>query len=324
MTPAEPIFPLAGRRVWVAGHRGLVGSAIKRRLRREDCEVLTAGREELDLRRQAEVEDWMAAARPEAVVIAAATVGGILANATRPAEFIYDNLAIETNIIEGARRAGVEKLLLLGSSCIYPRLAQQPMTEDALLTGPLEPTNEWYAIAKIAGVKLCQAYRRQYGVDYISAMPTNLYGPGDNFDLESGHVLPALLRKVHEAKLAGVDSIEIWGSGKPLREFLYVDDCADATIFLLTHYSGEGHVNVGTGQEISIAELARTIVEVVGHQCGFRYDADKPDGAPRKILDVSQLARMGWAAGTDLRDGIRRTYDWYLKHEEQDADITRD
>ncbi|MHA1599797.1 MAG: GDP-L-fucose synthase [Alphaproteobacteria bacterium] len=314
MAPTEPIFSLAGRRVWVAGHRGLVGSAIQRRLAREDCEILTIGRVDVDLRRQAEVEDWMAETRPEVVIVAAATVGGILANATRPAEFLYDNLAIETNIIEGARRTAAKKLVFLGSACIYPKLAPQPMREDAMLTGPLEPTNEWYAIAKIAGIKLCQAYRGQYDSDFISAMPTNLYGPGDNFDLESSHVLPALLRKVHEAKLAGAGTVDIWGSGKPLREFLYVDDCADATIYLLKHYSGKEHVNVGSGEEVSIAELARAIAAVVGYEGKFRYDSSKPDGMPRKLLDVTCLNEMGWRASTGLTEGIRRTYDWYLEN----------
>jgi len=314
MAASEPAFSLAGRRVWVAGHRGLVGSAVGQRLAREDCEVITVGRADVDLRRQAEVEDWMAEAKPDVVVVAAATVGGILANATRPAEFLYDNLAIETNIIEGARRTAAKKLLFLGSACIYPKHAPQPMREDAMLTGPLEPTNEWYAIAKIAGIKLCQAYRQQYNLDFVSAMPTNLYGPGDNFDLESSHVLPALLRKVHEAKTAGAEAVEIWGSGKPLREFLYVDDCADAVVYLLKHYSGEEHVNVGSGEETSIAELARTIATVVGYDGGFCYDGSKPDGMPRKLLDVARLTAMGWGARTGLMEGVRLTYDWYLKN----------
>lgn len=313
MAPTEPTFSLAGHRVWVAGHRGLVGSAILRRLAREDCEIVTVDRGDVDLRRQAEVEDWMAELRPDVVVVAAATVGGILANATRPAEFLYDNLAIEANIIEGARQTAANKLLFLGSACIYPKLAPQPMREEAMLTGPLEPTNEWYAIAKIAGIKLCQAYREQYDLDFISAMPTNLYGPGDNFDLESSHVLPALLRKVHEAKMAGAETVEIWGSGKPLREFLYVDDCADAVVYLLTHYSGREHVNVGSGEETSIADLAQTIATVIGYNGTFRYDSSKPDGMPRKLLDVARLTAMGWRAGTGLTEGVRRTYDWYLE-----------
>jgi GDP-L-fucose synthase len=314
MAATEAVFPLSGRSVWVAGHHGLVGSAIQRRLAREDCEIVTVGRAEVDLRRQAEVEDWLAETKPDVIIVAAATVGGILANATRPAEFLYDNLAIESNIIEGAHRTAAKKLLFLGSACIYPKHAPQPMPEGAMLTGPLEPTNEWYAIAKIAGIKLCQAYRHQYGLDFISAMPTNLYGPGDNFDLESSHVLPALLRKVHEAKSAGTKTVEIWGSGKPQREFLYVDDCADAVIYLLTHYSGEEHVNVGSGEEVSIAELARTVATAVGFGGTFHYDSTKPDGMPRKLLDVSRLTAMGWRAETALAEGIRRTYDWYLKN----------
>ncbi len=305
-------FDLRGKRAWVAGSRGMVGSAIVRRLAAEGCEMLSVGRERVDLRRQAETEDWLAEARPEAVFLAAATVGGILANDTRPAEFIYDNLAIETNVIEAARRTGVTKLLLLGSSCIYPRLAEQPMNEAALLTGPLEPTNQWYAVAKIAGIKLCQAYRRQYGLDFISAMPTNLYGPGDNFDLMGSHVVPALLRKAHEAKVAGRAAIEIWGSGAPRREFLYVDDCADGLVHLMKTYSGEAQVNVGIGADVTIRELAETIVRVVGFDGSIGYDTSKPDGAPRKLLDVSRLADLGWSARTGLEEGLRRTYDWYL------------
>ena len=305
-------FTLKDKRIWVAGHRGMVGAAIVRRLGTEHCEILTAGREVVDLRRQAETEDWIAAARPDGIVLAAALVGGILANDTRPADFIYDNLAIETNVIEAARRVGVGKLLLLGSSCIYPRLAPQPMTEDALLTGVLEPTNQWYAVAKIAGIKLCQAYRRQYGLDFISAMPTNLFGPGDNFDLESSHVAAALLRKAHEAKFGKLGSLAIWGSGTPKREFLYVDDCADALVHLLAHYSGEGHVNIGTGQDVTIRELAEIIADVVGYSGEFLFDTTKPDGTPRKLLDVSRLNKLGWTATTTLRDGLAKTYDWYV------------
>jgi GDP-L-fucose synthase len=319
MARTEPAYSLAGRRVWVAGHRGLVGSAIHRRLAREECEVLTVGRSDVDLRRQTDVEDWLADQRPDAVIVAAAKVGGILANSTQPAEFLYDNLAIEANIIEGARRTSVAKLVFLGSSCIYPKLAPQPMPESAMLTGPLEPTNEWYAIAKIAGIKMCQAYRAQYGSDFISAMPTNLYGPGDNFDLASSHVLPALMRKVHEAKAASEKTVEIWGSGKPLREFLYVDDCADAIIYLLKHYSGNEHVNVGSGEETSIAALARTIADVIGYGGKFHYDKSKPDGMPRKLLDVARLSALGWSAQTSLTDGIRQTYAWYLEHRAGEA-----
>ena len=304
-------FALAGRRVFVAGHGGMVGQAICRRLAAEKCEILTAARSQVDLRRQQETEDWVAKVRPEAVFVAAATVGGILANATRPAEFLYDNLAIETNLIEAARKAGVAKLLFLGSSCIYPREAAQPMAETALLTGPLEPTNEWYAIAKIAGIKLAQAYRRQHGCDYISAMPTNLYGPGDNFDLQSSHVVPALIAKIHATKTEGRGEVEIWGSGTPKREFLFVDDLADALVHLMKHYSDEPHVNVGTGSDVTIAELAVMIARVVGWQGRFHYDASKPDGAPRKLLDVSRLTALGWQARTPLEQGLAQTYGWY-------------
>jgi GDP-L-fucose synthase len=275
---------------------------------------LTVDHAALDLRRQAEVEAWMASARPEAVFMAAATVGGIHANDSRPGEFIYDNLAIETNIIHAARQTGVAKLLFLGSSCVYPRLAPQPMTEDCLLTGALEPTNQWYALAKIAGIRMCQAYRRQYGCDFISAMPTNLYGPGDSFDLENSHVLSALLRKIHRAKAEGRDEVGIWGTGTPLREFLYVDDLADALVFLIKGYSAEAHINVGAGQEISIRDLAALIADVVGFAGGFRFDPERPDGAPRKLLDSGRLGALGWTAATGLRDGIGRTYAWYLDH----------
>jgi len=288
-----------------------VGSAIVRRLAGEGCEILTAGRGQVDLRRQQPTEDWIAAQRPDAVIVAAATVGGILANATRPADFIYDNLAIETNLIHAAHLARVKKLLFLGSSCIYPKFAPQPMAEEALLTGALEPTNEWYAIAKITGIKLCQAYRKQHGDDFISAMPTNLYGPGDNFDLASSHVVPALIRKIEEARLAGAPQVEIWGSGTPRREFLYVDDLADACVFLLKRYSGHDHVNVGTGTDLTIRELAETIARVVGYRGGFAYDSSKPDGTPRKLLDVSRLAALGWRASTSLAAGLKQSYDWF-------------
>ena len=308
---AADLFPLAGRRVFVAGHRGMVGSAIVRRLAGEGCEILTVGRGQVDLRRQQPTEEWIAAERPDAVIVAAATVGGILANSSRPADFIYDNLAIETNLIHAAHLARVKKLLFLGSSCIYPKFAPQPMTEDALLTGALEPTNEWYAIAKIAGIKLCQAYRKQHGDDFISAMPTNLYGPGDNFDLASSHVVPALIRKIEEARLAGSPQVEIWGSGTPRREFLYVDDLADACVFLLKRYSGHDHVNVGTGTDLTIRELAETIARVVGYRGGFAYDSSKPDGTPRKLLDVSRLAALGWRASTSLEAGLKQSYDWF-------------
>jgi GDP-L-fucose synthase len=307
-------YDLAGKTVWVAGHRGMVGSAVARRLASESCTVIDTGTARVDFRRQADVEAWVGNAKPEVVVLAAAKVGGILANDTYPAEFLYDNLAIETNIIEAAHRAGVEKLLLLGSSCIYPRMAPQPIAEDALLTGPLEPTNQWYAIAKIAGIMLCQAYRRQYGADFISCMPTNLYGPGDNFDLKASHVIPALMRRIDEAKRSGAATVEIWGTGKPLREFLHVDDLADAAVFLLKSYSGEDHVNVGTGTDVTIAELARLIAEVVGYEGAFAFDTSKPDGTPRKLLDVGRLTGLGWQARTDLRDGLAGTYAWFLEH----------
>ena len=310
-TDAKPVFELSGKRVYVAGHRGMVGSALVRRLEAEDCEVLSVGRDEVDLRRQAEVEGWMAEAKPQAVFVAAATVGGILANDTRPAEFIYDNLLIEANLIHAAFKGGVDKLLFLGSSCAYPKLASQPMGEDALLSGMLEPTNQWYAIAKIAGIMLCQAYRRQYGCDFISAMPTNLYGENDNFDLESSHVVPALIAKAHAAKRNGDAYMKVWGTGKPRREFLYVDDAADAMVHLMKTYSGEAHINVGTGADITIAELVELICDIVGFNGGVRYISEKPDGAPVKRLDVTRLNALGWKANTDLRDGIARTYAWY-------------
>jgi len=303
---------LTGKRIWVAGHSGMVGGAIVRRLAAESCTVLTAPHRELDLLRQAEVEDWTARYKPDIVVLAAARVGGIHANDTRPADFLQENLAIADNVISAAHRAGVPRLLFLGSSCIYPRAAAQPIPEEALLTGPLEPTNQWYAIAKIAGIKLCQAYRRQHGRDYISAMPTNLYGPGDNFHPQDSHVPAALLRRFHEAKLAHAPAVDIWGSGTPLREFLHVDDLADACVFLLRHHSGEEHVNVGSGTEISIADFARTIAEVVGYRGELRFDTAKPDGMPRKLLDSSRLAAMGWTPKIPLREGLQGYYRWFL------------
>jgi len=305
------VYNLTGKKVWVAGHRGMVGSATVRRLATEDCDILTVDRKTADLRSQADVARWMADARPDAVFLAAATVGGIYANEIRPAEFLYDNLMIEANIIQAARTNGVEKLLFLGSACIYPRLARQPMAEDALMTGSLEATNEWYAIAKIAGIKLCDAFRRQYGCDFISAMPNNLYGPHDNYDLTSSHVVPALIRKVHEARINNEPTVTIWGTGKPLREFLHVDDCADALIFLMKNYSAEGHVNIGSGEEVSIAELAQIIAEVAGYRGGFVFDTGKPDGTPRKLLDVSLISGMGWRAKTSLVAGLQRTYREY-------------
>ena len=310
-TDPKPVYDLTGKRVYVAGHRGMVGSALVRRLEAEDCEVLSVGRDEVDLRRQAEVEGWMAKEKPQAVFVAAATVGGILANDTRPAEFIYDNLLIEANLIDAAFKCGVEKLLFLGSSCAYPKLAPQPISEDALLSGALEPTNQWYAVAKIAGVMLCRAYRRQYACDFIAAMPTNLYGENDNFDLESSHVVPALIAKAHAAKMNGDADMEVWGTGKPRREFLYVDDAADAIVHLMKYYSDDAHINVGTGTDISIAELAEIIRTVTGFEGGVRYITDKPDGTPVKRLDVTRLNALGWKAKTGLRDGIERTYAWY-------------
>ena len=307
-------FSLSGKRVYVAGHKGMVGSAIVRRLGSEGCTVLTADRT-VDLREQAQVRGWFADNAPDVVVVAAAKVGGILANDSFPGMFLYDNLMIETNLIEAARVAGVAKLLFLGSSCIYPRMAPQPITEDALLTGPLEPTNEWYAIAKIAGIKLCQAYRRQYGCDFISAMPTNLYGPGDNYDLNSSHVLPALIRKAHEAKLAGAGSIEIWGTGTPRREFLHADDLADGCVFLLQHYSGEQHVNLGSGTDLPIIELAQLVCEVVGFDGTITRDTSKPDGTPRKLMSGSKIAAMGWKPRIALRDGIEDAYRTFLAGE---------
>ena len=307
------MFDLADKRVWVAGQRGMVGSALRRRLGSENCELLsTGGHKTLDLTRQADVEAWMMANKPDAVFMAAAKVGGILANDSYPAEFIYSNLAIQSNVIEAAHRCGVQKLMFLGSSCIYPKFAPQPMAEEALLTGELEPTNQWYAIAKIAGIKMCQAYRRQYGCDFISAMPTNLYGPGDSFDLQSSHVIPALMVKAHQAKMAGESKMEVWGSGTVKREFLHVDDLADGVVHLMKVYSDEEHVNVGTGEDVTIRKLAELICQVVAFEGELAFDAGKPDGAPRKLLDVSKLESLGWTAKTSLADGLADAYSWYL------------
>ena len=297
------IFPLSGRRIYVAGDRGMVGQALIRRLAREDCQILTAPRS-IDLREQASVRGWFADNAPEAVIIAAARVGGIKANDSRPAEFLYDNLMIEANLIEAARQQQCAKLLFLGSSCIYPRMAPQPIAEESLMTGPLEPTNQWYAAAKIAGIMLCQAYRRQYGCDFISAMPTNLYGPGDNYDLDGSHVIPALIRKTAAAQAAGDETVVVWGTGKPLREFMHVDDLADACVFLLRNYSDESHVNVGSGQEISIADLAALIAGIAGFGGRMEFDTTKPDGTPRKIMDGTRLQAMGWMPYISLRDGL--------------------
>jgi GDP-L-fucose synthase len=310
----HPVYELAGKRVFIAGHRGMVGSALLRRLRAERCELLTVDRAEVDLRRQADVERWMGEARPDAVFLAAATVGGVFANDTRPAEFLYDNLAIEANIIEAARHFGVGKLLFLGSSCIYPRLAEQPMREEELLTGPLEPTNQWYAVAKIAGIMLCRAYRRQYGLDFISAMPTNLYGPGDNFDLRASHVVPALIAKTHAAKVKGEAKITIWGSGSPRREFMFVDDVADALVFLMRNYSDEPHINIGVGSDVTIKELAALIARTIGGRAELAFDPSMPDGTPRKLLDSSRLLAMGWRPRTGLEQGLQQAYAWYLQH----------
>jgi GDP-L-fucose synthase len=302
------LFELAGKRVYVAGHAGMVGSAIVRRLGREGCDILTADHAAVDLADQLQTEQWLAQAKPDAVFLAAARVGGIRANSTYPAAFIADNLAIGLNLIRGAHAAGVKKLLFLGSSCIYPKLAPQPMREEQLLTGPLEPTNEWYAIAKIAGIKLCQAYRRQFGADFISVMPTNLYGPGDNYHPEDSHVPAALIRRFHEAKVSGTPSVAVWGTGTPRREFLAADDLADACVFVMKHYSGDGFLNVGTGEDIAIADFARLVAEVVGYAGAITFDTSRPDGMPRKLLDVSRLAALGWRAKTPLRDGLRAAY----------------
>jgi GDP-L-fucose synthase len=302
-------------KIYVAGHRGLVGAAIVRRLRQEGYDnLVTRTSRELDLREQGAVREFFERERPEYVFLAAARVGGILANDTWPADFIYQNLMIEANVIESARLSGVAKLLFLGSTCIYPRMAPQPLKEEYLLTGPLEPTNEWYAVAKIAGIKLCQAYQRQYGARFISAMPTNLYGPGDNFDLESSHVLPALIRKFHEARTSGAATVTLWGTGTPLREFLHVDDCAAACLFLMHNYDGEGIVNIGVGKDLSIAELAELVGNVVGFTGKIVYDPDKPDGTPRKLVDATRIHQLGWRAGIPLEAGVRMTYEWYLEN----------
>ncbi len=311
--PSEPIDRAAS--IFVAGHRGLVGSALMRQLKSEGfANILTATRQQLDLRDQAAVSAWFEANRPEYVYLVAGTVGGVYANSTRPAEFLYDNLMIHGTVVHSAHQTGTKKLLYLGSSCIYPRHASQPISEDQLLTGPLEPTNESYALAKIAGIKLCSSYRRQYGADFISAMPTNLYGPGDNFDLEASHVIPALMRKFHDAKLAGASEVSIWGTGSAMREFLHVDDLARACVFLMDSYSDEPHLNVGTGEDLSIRSLAEMIREIVHPEAELVFDTSKPDGMPRKVLDVSALHDQGWKHSVELRDGLVETYRWFVEH----------
>jgi GDP-L-fucose synthase len=313
--PLDPSFNLSGKRVWVAGHRGMAGSAIVRRLATERCDIIVAGRDEVDLRRQADVEAWIERARPDAVFVAAAKVGGIKANDSLPAEFLYDNLAIELAVIHSAYRVGVKKLLFLGSTCVYPKLAPQPMPEHALLSGPLEPTNEWYAIAKIAGIKLCQAYRRQYGADFTSVMPTNLYGRGDNYHPDHSHVPAALIRRMHEAKINNAPSVTIWGTGTPRREFLFADDLADACVFLMQRYSGEEMVNIGIGDDMTIAEFARTVADVVGFKGDLIYDTSRPDGTPRKLVDTTKLAALGWRAKTPLRDGLAKAYEDFKRNQ---------
>lgn len=304
-------FELRGKSVYVAGHRGMVGSAIVRRLAREEVKLVTVDRREVDLRNQAQVFDWFAKVRPRVIFMAAAKVGGIVANNTLRAEFIYDNIAITANVIQAAHQNGAEKLMFLGSSCIYPKLAPQPLREDSMLTGPLEPTNEPYAIAKIAGIKMAEAYRSQYGSDFISVMPTNLYGPGDNYHPELSHVVAALIRRFHEAKLAGAKSVAVWGTGTPRREFLYVDDMADACVHLMKTYSGADLVNIGTGEDITIAEFARVVAKIVGYRGGISFDTSRPDGTPRKLLDVSRLDELGWHTTTSLENGLKRVYEAY-------------
>ncbi|MET4632220.1 GDP-L-fucose synthase [Kaistia defluvii] len=307
-----PLFDLAGTRVFVAGHRGMAGRALVRRLATEGCEVLSVARDEVDLRNQAQTATWLTSRRPDVVFLAAAKVGGIVANNSYPADFLLENLQIETNVIDAAYHAGVKKLLFLGSSCIYPRLAAQPIVEEALLSGALEPTNEWYAIAKIAGVKLCQAFRRQHGADFVSIMPTNLYGPGDNYHPEHSHAPAGLIRRIHEAKASGQSVVEVWGTGTPRREFLSVDDLADASVHVMKHYSDEVPLNVGTGSDISMREFAELIAEVVGYRGRLAFDTSRPDGTPRKLLDVSRMTDLGWRARIDLRAGLTVAYADFL------------
>jgi GDP-L-fucose synthase len=312
MSESPVIFSLAGKRVWVAGHRGMVGSALLRRLTDEECTVLTVDRATLDLRRQSAVEDWLLLSHPDVIFVASATVGGIYANSARPAEFLYDNLAIASNIIHGAAKANVAKLMFLGAACLYPRMAPQPMSEASLLTGPPEPTNEWYTVAKIAGAKLCQSYRKQFGCDFITVVPANLYGPEDQFDSQSGHVVSGLIMRAEEARRTNSSELSVWGTGKALREFMYVDDCADALVFLMKRYSDEAIINAGTGDEVSIGDLARKVCRTVGFSGRLIFDATKPDGMPRKLLDSARILNMGWSARVALDEGLRRTYQWYL------------
>lgn len=312
-------YNLSGKKIFIAGHRGMVGRALMRRLQYEDCEIITVLRDELDLTRQTDVEDWFALNRPDTVIMAAAKVGGIAANAAAPTDFLLQNLQIQNNTMHAAYQHGVEKFLLLGSSCIYPKMAAQPIKEEALLTAPLEPTNEWYAIAKIAGLKLCQAMRQQHGADFIAAMPCNLYGPHDNFDLSSSHVIPALIRKIHEAKMTHAPSVTLWGSGTPRREFMFVDDLADALVFILQHYSESAPINVGCGVDLTIAELAQQIANVIGYGGNFEYDTSKPDGTPRKLLDTSRLSALGWQPKTVLADGLAETCNWFKNIRENAA-----
>jgi GDP-L-fucose synthase len=307
-----PTYQLNGKRVWVAGHGGMVGSALTRRLESEGCELITVDRHQLDLRDQQATRRWLTDNKPEAIFVSAATVGGILANDSRPAEFLYDNLAIAANIIHAAAEQRVQKLIFLGAACIYPRLAPQPISEDSLLQGPPEPTNEWYTVAKIAGVKLCQAFRKQHGCDFISAVPANLYGPDDHFDEVSSHVIPSLLTKADKAKKEGTPEFVVWGSGKPIREFMYVDDCADGLVFLMKNYSDASPINVGIGEEISTGDLAREVCEVVGYRGQLTFDRTRPDGTPRKALDSSRIHTLGWRARVRLREGLEQTYRWYL------------
>ena len=311
--PGTTSFDLAGKRIWVAGSGDLISSALRRRLETERCEILKAP-DKLDLRRQSDVEGWVEKSRPHAIFLTAGTVGGILANDSRPGEFLYDNLAIVTSVIGGARLGNVEKLMFLGSSCVYPRLAPQPIAEDALLTGPLEPTNQWYAVAKIAGIRLCRAFRRQYGCNFIAAIPANAYGPEDDYDLAASHVIPALIAKAHAAKDAHVNELMVWGTGTPYREFIYVDDLADALVFLMQNYSSEEHINVGVGSGVTIRELAETVAKIVGVENRLKFDTSKPDGMPRKLLASDRLFAMGWRPKTKLDDGLRKTYAWYVEN----------